>query len=347
MRSDGKVGFAIIGLASHHREFVAHAVQKIPGAFVVGAYDSDGNLAKQFCQKFNTRYFNDLDDLLRDPDVTIVAISSENSRKKEYAIAAANAQMHVLCDKPLGVTAQESREIIEACKKAGVTLQVGYVSRYTDEAQKAKKLVTSGKLGEVRFIDAENRVDSGLVKQLSPWLMKKALAGGGALMEHSVHAIDLAIWLNVSPPISAYAVSAENLDSSSYEGEDNFAILLRFRNGSVALVDGSYCRPSSGKRGDVVIKVQGSSKQLSFSLSSQNLRAYLGEEPSLEFEDYYSETGGSSEEESGLRMIEDLLHSIETGSEPLTNGIVGLNVNRVVDACYESLVSGLEIPILS
>jgi predicted dehydrogenase len=274
-------------------------------------------------------------------------VSSENSRKKEYSVAIANAEKHVLCDKPLGVTAQESKEIIAACKKADVTLQVGYISRYTDEAQKAKRIVTSGKLGEVKFIDAENRVDSGLVKQLSPWLMKKDLAGGGALMEHSVHAIDLALWLNESPPSSAFAVSAVSLDDSSYEGEDNFAIILRFKNGSIALVDGSYCRPSSGKRGDVVIKVHGSSRQLSFSLSSQNIRAYVGEEPALKLENYYSETGGSSEDESGLRMIEDLLRSIKTGSDPLTNGTVGLNVNRVVDACYQSLWSGNEVTIRS
>jgi predicted dehydrogenase len=343
-----RIGFAIVGLASHHREFVAHAVQKIPGAFLVGAYDPDANRAKQFCQKFNTRYYDDLADLLQNPDVKIGAVSSENSRKKEYSIAIANAQKHVLCDKPLGITAQESRDIIDACKRTGVTLQVGYISRYTDEAQKAKRLVTSGKLGEVRFIDAENRVDSGLVKQLSPWLMRKDLAGGGSLMEHSVHAIDLALWLNDSPPVSAFAISAANLDSStSYEGEDNFAIILRFKNGSIALIDGSYCRPSSGKRGDVVIKVQGSSKQLSFSLSSQNIRAYFGEEPSLTVENYYSESGGSSEEESGLRMIEDLLASVKAGTEPLTNGIVGWNVNRVVDACYESLSSGREISIRS
>ena len=347
MPTNGKIGFAVVGLASHHREFIAQAVQEIPATFLVGAYDSDPNRTREFCQKFNTRYYDDLSELLENPEVKIGAVSSENSRKKEYSVAIANAHKHVLCDKPLGVTAQESEDIIEACKKAGVTLQVGYISRYTEEAQKAKRLVTSGELGEVRFIDAENRVDSGLVKQLSPWLMKKDLAGGGALMEHSVHAIDLALWLNDSPPVSAFAVSAENLDSASYEGEDNFAIMLRFKNGSSALVDGSYCRPSSGKRGDVVIKVHGSAKQLTFSLSSQSIRAYIGEEPALKVENYNSESGGSSEDESGLRMIEDLLHSIRTGTEPLTNGIVGRDVNRVVDACYESLSSGIEVRVRS
>ena len=176
--------------------------------------------------------------------------------------------------------------------------------------------------------------------------MKKELAGGGALIEHAVHAIDLALWLNESPSVSAYTIAAQNLDAKSYEGEDNFAILLSFKNGSTALIDGSYCRPSSGKRGDVVIKVHGDSKKnLSFSLFSQNIRAHVGEEPVVKEEEYSSESGGSSEEESGLRMIEDLLSSINTGAEPLTNGIVGENVNRVVDACYASLASGHEIAI--
>ncbi|MDA4130405.1 MAG: Gfo/Idh/MocA family oxidoreductase [Thaumarchaeota archaeon] len=342
---NSKIGFGIVGVASHHSEFVAHAVRNIPGAFLVGAYDADESRAKWFCEKFQTPRFDDLDSLLQDPNVKIGAVTSENSRKKEYAVSVARAGKHVLCDKPLGVTARESREIIDACKKSRVVLQVGYISRYTMEARTAKRIIDSGKLGGVRFIDAENRVDNGLVKQLSPWLMKKELAGGGALMEHSVHAIDLALWLNGSYPVSVFAVSAENLDGATYEAEDNFAIMLKFKNKSIALIDGSYCRPSSGKRGDVVIKVHGSSKHLSFSLSSENLRAYVGEEPSGEIKFYPSETGGSSEEESGLKMIEDLLRSVKTRSEPLTNGAVGESVNRVVDACYASMASGREVPV--
>ena len=118
-----------MGVASHHSEFVAHAVQNIPGAFLVGAYDADESRAKRFCEKFQTPRFDDLDSLLQDPNLKIGAVTSENSRKKEYAVAVARAGKHVLCDKPLGVTARESREIIDSCEKTGVTLQVGYISR--------------------------------------------------------------------------------------------------------------------------------------------------------------------------------------------------------------------------
>ncbi len=233
-----RTGFAIVGLASHHSEFIALALQSLPETFLVGAYDEDTRRARKFCGKFNTKYFSDLDVLLRDPDVEIGVVTGENSRKGDLSIAIARAQKHVLCDKPLGISARESRDIINSCRKARVRLQVGYVSRYVEEVQRARRFTMSHKLGKVRFTNVENRVDSGLVKQLSPWLMKKGLAGGGALLEHSVHAIDLALWFNESPPRSVFAVSAKNLDNA-YDLEDNFAILIQFQNESIALIDGS------------------------------------------------------------------------------------------------------------
>src|ERR1700730_19307514 len=111
-----QVGFAIVGVASHHSEFVARAVHNIPGAFLVGAYDEEEARARKFCDKFQTTYFPDLTSLLQNPNVKIGAVTSENSRKKDYAIALARTGKHVLCDKPLGITARESQEIIETCK---------------------------------------------------------------------------------------------------------------------------------------------------------------------------------------------------------------------------------------
>jgi predicted dehydrogenase len=336
-----KTGFAITGLASHHSEFVAHALRNIPETLLLGAYDDDEARGVKFCEKFHIKFFRDLDALLSDPRVDVGVVTSENARKRNFSIAVANAGKHVICDKPLGITAQESREIIDSCKRNDVTLQVGYVSRYVKEVQRARHFAMSGRLGEVKFINAENRVDSGLVKQLSPWLLDREQSGGGALLEHSVHAIDLALWFNESLPHSVYAVSSENMDSS-YEVEDNFAIMLRFENESLALIDGSYCRPSSGRRGDVVVNIAGSRCQLDFAIANPELKEYLGAEPKIEFKGYQSR-GVSSEEASGERMIEDFLRCLKTGSEPLTNGKEAEEVNAVVDASYKSIASGHEI----
>jgi myo-inositol 2-dehydrogenase / D-chiro-inositol 1-dehydrogenase len=338
----GKTGFAILGVASHHSQYVPSALEKLPGTYLAGVYDEDIDRARRFSAKCGTRVFTHVDALLEDPDVQVVFVTSENTGKRDLSIAAARARKHVICDKPLGITAVQSREIIDACRKEGVQLQVGYISRYVKEVQRARQFVKSGKLGKVKFINIENRVDSGLVKELSPWLMYKKL-GVGALLEHSVHAIDLALWFNESRPISIYATSGNNLDAS-YDSEDNFAIIIRFLNNSIALIDGSYCRASSGRRGDISCKINGTQRELSFSVCNQELRTYMGEEPNIE-EKNYSIHGESSEESSCFSMIQDFLRCLENGTVPITTGIIGEKVNIVVDASYSSLLTGEEIPI--
>jgi myo-inositol 2-dehydrogenase / D-chiro-inositol 1-dehydrogenase len=345
--SEEKIDFAFLGVASHHCEFIARAVQNIEGASLVGVYDQDQVKGKKFADKFDIDYYSDADELLSIPRVKIGVVTSENARKKDLAILIARANKHVICDKPLGLTAEDSREIMRACKRSNVRLQVGYVSRYIKEAQEAKMYLASGKLGTIRFINAENRVDMGLVKTLSPWLLQESLGGGGALLEHSVHAIDLALWFNeTTRPVSAYAISAPNLDPEC-EGEDNFTIMIRFANGSIATVDGSYCRMSSGTPGGIALKVTGDKGKDELKLSTSNLELgeYSGQEPSVHSRFYSRGISTLSETRSGELMVRGMLESIRTGEEPLTSGAVGERVNEVVDASYRSLETGKEMPI--
>ena len=337
--------FALVGVASHHHEFMAEAIKRTENASLIGVYDRDEALGRKVAKKFGTRYFDSLDKLLAIPKVAVGVVTSENALKKDLAIALARAGKHVICDKPLGLNAKDSREIIKECKKSNVRLQVGFVSRYTTEAQKAKQFIASGKLGRIELIVGENRVDSGLVKALSPWLLKKDLAGGGAMMEHSVHALDLALWYNSgAKPISAYAVAGKNLDPA-YEGEDNFTLMVRFSNGSLATVDGSYCRPSSGRAGDIVMQIVGERDELLMSSSSLELKEFIGEEPSPEIKSYSRSLGSTSEAPAGELMVRDMIECIKNGGEPLAGGKEGELVNCVVDAGYESLRLGREVGI--
>jgi predicted dehydrogenase len=333
-----ETGFAIVGAASHHWEFISTAVRATKGTRMVGVYDEDKIRARRVARKLGVKNFDDLDELLADPNVNIGIVTAENTRKKRFAVSLARANKHIICDKPLGITAKETREVLAECKKSKVTLQVSYVSRYSSEAQFTKRFLSQGRVGSIKFINAENRVDMGLVKKLSPWLLQKKL-GIGALLEHSVHALDLALWFNEgSSPSSVYALSANNLDQSC-EGEDNFAILVEFDNGSVATADGSFCKPSSGRSGDILMKIFGEKAETDLYLSTLELREYLGEEPNVRVK-VHSRLLDSSGGESAKLMVKDVLDCIDSGKEPLANGITAEEVNRVVDASYKSLASG-------
>ena len=307
---------------------------------LVGVFDEDEVKGRRVADKLETNYYSNLGELLSASNLDIGVVTAENARKRDFAISLARAKKHVICDKPLGVSAKEARDVIEECQKSDVRLQVGYVSRYTSEAQFAKSFVSKGKVGKIKFINAENRVDMGVVKMLSPWLLKRDLAGGGALLEHSVHAIDLALWFNEDDqPVSAYAVKALNLDQGC-EGEDNFVVAIMFDNGSIATVDGSDLQGELRRSSDIVMRIAGGKGEIDLYSLNLELREYSGEEPNTRLESYSRHIGSSGEADSAVLMVKDMLNSVKTGKEPLTNGRAAEMVNRVVDASYKSLRSG-------
>ncbi|MDA4111361.1 MAG: Gfo/Idh/MocA family oxidoreductase [Thaumarchaeota archaeon] len=340
-----KLGFGIFGVSHHHSISFTSAISRHPRARLVGVYDSDPKLALEFSKKFGLRNFSNMEEFLASKDLDVGVVTSENVQKKELSIALARSGKHVLCDKPLGISAFESREIIRACEKSRVKLQVGYLSRYTPEALEAKKIVDSKKIGKVKFIAGENRVDVGSVKMLSPWLSTvKATGGRGAILEHSVHIADLAQWYAGSRPVKVYASRAKNLDES-FEVEDNFILIATYANGAIATMDGSYCRPSSGRADDLVMEIVGSRGKVKIMIQKKALELEIGEEPSVKSHLVETELSGRYEGIAVWNMVDDLLSCIRNDSTPLTNGEDARIVNQLVEAAYKSLVTGNEIRI--
>ncbi|MDA4129536.1 MAG: Gfo/Idh/MocA family oxidoreductase [Thaumarchaeota archaeon] len=340
-----KLGFGILGVGHHHSISFASAILRHPECRLVGVYDSNPKLALEFSKKFNVRNFSNVDEFLPSKELDVGVVTSENVQKRDLSIALADSRKHVLCDKPLGINPAESSEIISACKKSGVKLQVGYISRYSPEALEMKEIVDSKKLGEVQFIAGENRVDVGSVKLLSPWLALKAATGGrGAILEHSVHLADLAQWYAHSRPIKVFAATAQNLDDS-FEVEDTFVLMATFANGVIATMDGSYCRPSSGRVDDLVMEIVGTRGKAKIKIQKKALDVRVGEEPYTESRLVETELSGRYEGVAVWNMVDDLVKCIRKDLIPLTNGEDARSVNQLVEAAYKSLETGTEIHI--
>jgi predicted dehydrogenase len=341
-----KVSFGIIGTAHHHSKLFARAIRNNPRAQLVGVYDDDENRAKGFAEEFDIDFFNNLDEFIDLEGLDAGVITTENNKKKEVAIILAKSMKHVLCDKPLGLDVLESKEIIQACKKNKVKLQVGFVARYSEEAIEARKTLSSGKIGGVKYLAIENRVDSGTVKTLSPWLMKRKLSGGGAILEHSVHAADIARFLIGREATSVYAVSSPNLDPA-FEGEDNFTILVEFENGAMATIDGSYCRPSSFRPIDMIGRVIGTKGELYFSIGNQVVISSTGVEPDVKLGIHPTGLRDWYEGTAAWNMVNDMINCIKSGREPIADGESGKRINELVEASYNSLKTGKTVLLQS
>jgi predicted dehydrogenase len=333
-----EIGFGVLGVAHHHSRTFGAAATRIPGARLVGVYDPDEERCRAFASRLGIGSFSSLEDFLNEDNLDVCIVTCENSKKKEFAIMAAEARKHVLCDKPLGVNSIESEQMIRSCKEARVKLQVGYLSRYTPQALRAKEMIEKGKVGKVCFVMSENRVDVGHVKQLSPWLANREAAGGGAILEHAVHAADLSMWYAASTPVCTYALCAPNLDSS-FEVEDNFTLSVKFANGAIATIDGSYCRATSGNPGDISMKIVGSKNELTLSIANQSIMEYVGEEPRAELKQFVTRLNDSYEGLAVWNMVNDMVKCIRTGSEPLSCGTDAKRVNQIVEAAYQSLAA--------
>ncbi|NBH08622.1 Gfo/Idh/MocA family oxidoreductase [Amycolatopsis sp. SID8362] len=167
------------------------AAGTIAGHFAAGVEESEhGTLAavgardvgraREFAARFGIpAAYGSYEDLLADPDIDAVYVSTPHALHKEWAIAAAEAGKHVLCEKPLTITAADAEEVIAAARKHDVFLMEGFMYRLHPQTRRLAELIANGAIGEVRAVDTAFSFDSN--PEETARLGDPALGGGGIL----------------------------------------------------------------------------------------------------------------------------------------------------------------------
>ena len=142
------------------------------------------------------RCYDSIDRLVADDEIQIIDLVSPNFTHKEVIIAAAQAGKHLICEKPLSLTEDEARQIVDAVRASGITFGMIFNYRFIPAIIKAKELIDAGELGEIYSFRAEY-FHTGYQNAERPfnWRMDKARSGGGALVDLGVHVIDLVHFL--------------------------------------------------------------------------------------------------------------------------------------------------------
>jgi len=197
--------------------------------------DVNADNARKTGQELGVEYYSNPDGLLARNDIQLVSICTPSGLHEEVAVKAAGAGKNIVIEKPLEVTLQKIDHIIEACRENGVRLACIFNVRYKEGYEFLKKAIEAGRLG--RLINANAfvrwyREPDYYLK--SAWRGTWALDGGGALMNQSIHYIDLLQWLAGSVE-SIYAYTATLLHKS-IQTEDTAAAALKFRNGALGVV---------------------------------------------------------------------------------------------------------------
>jgi predicted dehydrogenase len=184
-----KIG--IMSFAHHHAEAYIQAVRSIPEIDLLGVADETIERARRQAEQHNTHCFESYEALIAaKPDGVIIC--TENNKHLPLVEMAAKAGVHVLCEKPIATNLKDAGKIVEVCKQAGVWLMTAFPMRFSSPLREVKNLLDKGELGNVFCFNGVNQGELPIKHRA--WFVDKDLAGGGAVMDHTVHLIDIMRW---------------------------------------------------------------------------------------------------------------------------------------------------------
>jgi 1,5-anhydro-D-fructose reductase (1,5-anhydro-D-mannitol-forming) len=227
------LGWGIIGTGGFAGSATAPAIKALgDGGSLIAAVSRDRGRADAFAGQHGARRaYTEYADLLRDRDVDIVYISTPNAQHAEQALAAARARKHVLCEKPLALSAADARRVVEAFEAAGLKLGTHFQTRHHTAFVATKRLLDRRAIGDVTLIQIE--ASSG-ANQLRSWRADPQLAGLGSINNIAVHPYDLLRYLLGAEVREVMAMTDVG---RSTDLERMALALLRFQNGTLAYVN--------------------------------------------------------------------------------------------------------------
>jgi len=244
--STAPVRWGIVGPGRIVVNQIAPALARSSGSRMVACAAQSPGKGEAFAREFGlARWHVDHQALCADPEVEAVYIATPNALHHPMVLAAAHAGKHVLCEKPLALTVEHAREMVEACARAGVLLRVGFYLRFEAVLERARTIVRSGVLGELRAISLA-RTGPALLR--AGWRLEAVQ--GGALFDMAVHLLDLAEWLSGARLTSIAASS--HPDRRDGLADDTIAIVGSLADGCQVLARASRETPHAAN--DLVIE---------------------------------------------------------------------------------------------
>ena len=234
--------WGIVGLGWVSTEFVAPAIAASAGSRLVACATRDPAKARALGAD---RAYATHDELMADPDVDVVYIATPNALHKDAVLAAGRAGKHVLCEKPLAMSAADARDMARACERAGVVLRVAFQIRTEAILHRVREVVRSGELGELRSIAFERMAP---LTQPGEW--RRDPAQGGILFDVATHQLDLIPWMTGLRYREICAFS--HPDRRAGVTDDTIAILARLGETCNAVVRASREIPYA--KNDLVIE---------------------------------------------------------------------------------------------
>ncbi len=344
---NGKIGFGIVGLGSISQTH-ALALRQQPDCCLVAGFHKNREKAEKWAAEYGCRAYCSLEDLLSDPEIDAVSITTPSGSHLDPALAAIRAGKHVMIEKPMEITEERVQLLIREAKAHHVLLCGIFQSRYLDAVQELKKAIAEGRFGTITLADAQFKwfrtqayYDSGA------WRGTWEIDGGGVLMNQGIHAIDLLIYL-MGDPVEVSAFTA-TLAHERIEVEDTASAVLRFPDGALGVIEGTTgCYPGSQKR----IEICGSKGQVILDedvFTKWQFTDERPEDPDIRSRFSVSLSAGGSNDPKAInisghvREFADFAKAIRTGTAPLITGEEAIRSVHVIRSIYRSAETGMPV----
>ena len=335
------IGFGILG-AGFIAKVHVDALRTVPGVAVVGVASQSEAKARAFAQANGIpKVYPTHTAMLEDPSVQAIVVAVPNHLHARFTLDCLEAGRHVICEKPLALTLEDGRAMIDKAREKGLVLGYAEELCFIPKFIRAKELMESGGIGRPYLI----RQCEKHAGPYSPWFFKEEEAGGGIVMDMGCHSIECIRWMTGKKRVkSVFAHMGTYLHQDVTRMEDHAIVVMEFEDGTVGQAESSWALQGGM---DSTLEVFGTEGVIYADLlKGMGLRAYSKNgfpgmwEPSLGwvYPDYeWLWNNGYPQEDRHF------VDCIRTGTPPSESGEDGLAILELMLAAYHSAGTGQKV----
>lgn len=340
--------YAIIGCGRISVNHIAAAIKN--GLEIVALCDTDNEKMDYLVNKFklpgDVEKYTDYNLMISEQKIELAAIATESGKHAKIAIDCMNKGINVIIEKPIALSMQDARYIVELAEATGLKVCVSHQNRFNKSIVKIREAYNKGRFGKLFYGTAHIRWNRGKdYYQQATWRGSWE-QDGGALMNQCIHNIDLLRWM-MGGEIDEVFAYTDNLNHSYIQAEDLGIALIKFRNGAYGIIEGTtdiYPRNLEetlyifGEKGTV--KVGGK--------SVNRIEEWLFNDKIDDSEDIKQEFREDPPNVYGYGhspLYADMIEAIQKNRQPYINAVEGMNAVEVVLAIYKSAQNGVPIKL--
>jgi predicted dehydrogenase len=353
-----KVG--IVGAGAIASQVHIPAYCNLPGVEIVAVTDVVEDRAKQVAKQYGIpRAYSDARDMFAQDGIEVVSVCTPNAFHAPQSIAALEAGINVLCEKPMAVRLDEALAMVEAQKRTGKLLMIGMTSRFRQDFQVMRGYVQDGMLGDIYYIKAGWLRRSG-IPGYGSWFTNKDLAGGGCVLDIGVHFLDIAMWVSGFPkPVAvsgttfakfgprAKALGGWGADiyrdgPHRFDVDDLATAFVRMADGTALTLEVSWAAHTS-EQGENYVRIFGTEGGIEYnSRYEQYPVRYHSDKNEVPFDQivYVDQTKHPHQLE-----IQHFLDCVRGTAKPMVSLEESVTIAKILDGIYRSGESGKEVSV--